>query len=91
MSPEFEFKKGMEFISIKQFKDAVKEHDVLNGRETRYLKNEKTRCKITCKKSDSCWFILFCSKVAQKETYMIKTCKPKHTCGRVFKNKSAAS
>src|ERR1044072_4074357 len=89
MSKDFQFHVGMEFTSIKQFKDAIKEFSVLNGREIRFLKNDKTRCKVICK--GKCSYRMLCSKVGGKETFSIKKMKDKYTCGRIFHNKNASS
>ncbi|CAI8606233.1 unnamed protein product [Vicia faba] len=42
---EFKFKVGMKISSLKQFKKPVLEHNVLNGREVRFAKNDGTRIK----------------------------------------------
>ncbi|RYR73971.1 hypothetical protein Ahy_A02g008555 [Arachis hypogaea] len=41
MSREYEFKVGLEFKSLGQFKDAIREHALLNGKDIRYIKNDK--------------------------------------------------
>ncbi|XP_020978356.1 uncharacterized protein LOC107639963 [Arachis ipaensis] len=45
MNREYEFQVGLEFKSLSQFKDAVKEHALLNGRDIRFRKNDKVRIK----------------------------------------------
>ncbi|RYR58176.1 hypothetical protein Ahy_A05g023849 [Arachis hypogaea] len=49
MNKEYEFQVGMEFKLVIQFKDAVKEHALLNGRNIRFRKNDKIRCRVVCK------------------------------------------
>lgn len=39
---------GMEFSSLRQFKNDVLEHNVLNGREVRFSKNDGNRCRVVC-------------------------------------------
>ena len=40
MCKEFKFKLGMEFSSLKQFKQALMEHSVLNDGEIKFIKND---------------------------------------------------
>ncbi|RYQ96710.1 hypothetical protein Ahy_B08g092561 [Arachis hypogaea] len=49
MSVDYEFRMGTEFNSIAEFKEAIKEHALLNGRDIRYVKNDKVRCRVKCK------------------------------------------
>ncbi|XP_058767567.1 uncharacterized protein LOC131641278 [Vicia villosa] len=39
---DFKFKVGMEFSSLRQFKTCILEHNVLNGRDVRFEKNDAT-------------------------------------------------
>ncbi|XP_058739575.1 uncharacterized protein LOC131611665 [Vicia villosa] len=86
---EFQFKVGMEFASLKQFKKAVLEHNVLNGREVRFAKNDLTRCRVVCKDKKQCDYTVLCSRVLRTTTFRIKTLYAKHKCGRKFFNKNA--
>ncbi|KAJ1397079.1 Transposase, MuDR, plant [Sesbania bispinosa] len=79
----------MEFASLREFKDAILEHFVLNGREVKFVKNDKVRVKLRCKQA--CEFLALVSKVGGSSTYRMKTLVPTHTCGRVFNNKNAKS
>src|SRR4051812_56461 len=40
ITKDHKFKVGMEFISLTQFKNAILEHNMLNGREVRFEKND---------------------------------------------------
>jgi len=91
MTQTFKFKVGMEFSSLKQFKDAILEHNVLNSREVKFVKNDKDRCRVVCKKKIECRYLVFCSRVVRTTTFKVKTLKPKHTCGMVIENKNAKS
>ncbi|RYR48395.1 hypothetical protein Ahy_A07g034416 [Arachis hypogaea] len=46
MSREYVFKVGLEFKSLGQFKDAIREHALLNGMDIRYIKNDKVICRV---------------------------------------------
>ncbi|KAJ1440952.1 Transposase, MuDR, plant [Sesbania bispinosa] len=89
MGKEFKFKLGIEFSSLKEFKDAILEHSVLNGREIIFEKNDKVRVRVRCKQT--CDFVALISKVGGSSTYRMKTLVSTNTCGRVFNNKNAKS
>ncbi|XP_058761902.1 uncharacterized protein LOC131657970 [Vicia villosa] len=89
MNKDFKFKLGMEFNSLVEFKDAIREWSVLNGREIRFVKNENYRVRVECK--GKCGFLALCSKVGDRHTYQLKTWVGSHSCARVLNNKSANS
>ncbi|XP_057425855.1 uncharacterized protein LOC130719239 [Lotus japonicus] len=86
---ELNFKVGMEFTSLEEFKVAAKDHSVLTGREIYFPKNDTTRVRAASKKD--CKWVMLCSKVSGKQTFAIKTLSGPHTCARVFNNKNATS
>jgi len=87
MNKEFKFKLGMEFGSLKDFKQALMKHSVLNGKEVKFVKNDQKRVRAICKKK--CGFVIMASRVGGRETYRVKTLIERHKCGRVFGNKNA--
>jgi hypothetical protein len=89
LNADYQFKLGMEFNSLKQFKDAIREWNVLNRYEITFLKNESYRARAVCK--GKCGYLAYCSKVGDRHTYQIKTLQPKHKCSRDVKNRSASS
>lgn len=90
MAKGFVFKLGMEFVSLKEFKEAILEHNVLNGREIKFIKNDAKRVRVKCKQ-EGCPYTAFVSRVGTQHTYRLKTYVPHHTCGRVFNNSNAKS
>ncbi|CAI8605785.1 unnamed protein product [Vicia faba] len=89
LNKDFQFKLGMEFISLSEFKDAIRDWSVLNGREITFVKNESYRVRVECK--SKCGFLALCSKVGGSLAYQLKTWVGTHTCARVLNNKSANS
>ncbi|XP_027938704.1 uncharacterized protein LOC114193187 isoform X2 [Vigna unguiculata] len=87
MGKDFKFKVGMEFYSLKEFKQAVKEYSILNGKEIMFVKNDDIRVRAVCKKK--CGFVILCSKVGGSHTFRVKTLVDGHSCGRVFGNQNA--
>jgi hypothetical protein len=91
MSEHFKFKYGMEFNSLKEFRDAVRDWSGLNGRPLDFVKNEGTRVRVVCERK--CGFNMLCSRVGQEYTFAIKTDNRylAHTCLRSLHNKTANS
>jgi hypothetical protein len=89
LGKSYEFKLGMEFNSLDDFKDAIREWNVLNRHHIKFLKNVNIRVRAVCR--EECGYLAFCSKVGVSHTYQIKTYNKDHTCARVTKNKSASS
>ncbi|RYR00207.1 hypothetical protein Ahy_B07g088311 [Arachis hypogaea] len=82
MSREYEFKVGLEFKSLGQFKDAIRQHALLNGRDIRYIKNDKVRYRVGCRrKKEKCRWMAFASKVSSSDCFWLKILNEKHTCG----------
>ncbi|XP_058782464.1 uncharacterized protein LOC131656924 [Vicia villosa] len=79
----------MEFNSLDEFREAIREWSVFNGREIKFVKNESYRVRVECR--TKCGFLILCSKVGHKHTFAIKTIVDKHTCARVLDNRSASS
>ncbi|XP_058749183.1 uncharacterized protein LOC131622170 [Vicia villosa] len=89
LNKDFKFQWGMEFSSLDEFRYAIREWSVLNGRQITFIKNESDRVRVVCRAN--CGFLMLCSKVSHKRTFAIKTIVDKHTCARVLDNKSANS
>ena len=49
LNKDNEFKLGMELNSLVEFKDAIREWYVLNGREIGFMKNESNRVRVECR------------------------------------------
>ncbi|XP_014494949.1 uncharacterized protein LOC106756857 [Vigna radiata var. radiata] len=71
----------------KDFKSALQEHSVLNGKEVKFVKNDLKRVRAVCKKG--CGFLIMTSKVGSSQTFRVKTLVGQN-CGRTFGNKSAS-
>lgn len=84
LSKDFTFKVGMEFSSLENFKKDILEHNVLNGREVTFSKNDATRYRVVRKDKKLCNYIVMCNKVLRSITYKINNLFHKHKCGRYF-------
>lgn len=90
LGKNFKFQLGMKFNSLVDFKDAMIEYLILIRREVKFPKNDKIRVRVLCK-SKGCSFKALVSQVENNTTFKMKTFERKHTCGRVFNNKTANS
>ncbi|CAK8530714.1 unnamed protein product [Lathyrus sativus] len=57
----FTFKAGMKFSSLNKFKKVILEHNVLNGNEACFAKNDGFKCRVVCKDKKHCNYIVLCS------------------------------
>jgi hypothetical protein len=91
MGKKYKFKFGIEFNSLPEFREVIRNHNVRNGYEVTWVKNEGTRVRVVC--GIGCPYRVLCSQVGQERTYAIKT-EDKymvHTCLKSLTNKSANS
>ena len=89
MCKEFQFQMRMEFTSIQEFKDAVREYALLNRYELKFLKNDMVRCRVKCAHKECKWLIFVSKNGGGELTYGVKTLISKHTCGVSIKGKNA--
>jgi len=87
MKKDFKFKLGMEFCSLKDFKQALMKLSVLNGKEVKFVKNDHKKVNDVCK--IKCGFLIMVSKVRGRQNFRVKKLVGHHKCGRVFRNKNA--
>lgn len=66
----------MEFTSFQEFKDAIIDNNVLNGRGVKFVKNDAKRVRNACK--EECGLSCVC-KVKRSHTYRVKTLVQKRT------------
>jgi len=79
ITKDFKFSVGMEFSSPQQFKDAVREHNLLNGRKIKFTCNDKKRVKAFCNINQKCGYTIFAS--TRTKTFRVRSLCPMHTCG----------
>lgn len=80
------FKLGMLFPNGKAFKEAMKEYSIRCGKQIWFKKNDKNRIRAECK-DEKCKWTCFASLFDSSDTFMIKTYRPQHTCGRSNENR----
>ena len=79
---------GMEFSTLQKFKDAVRDYTIHQGKQIRWLKNDKTRSRAICE-HDTCEWLIFCARNEKRKSFQIKTFVREHNCPTDFKNKQA--
>ncbi|KAK2427486.1 hypothetical protein QL285_026061 [Trifolium repens] len=91
MSKKYKFKFGMEFNSLQDFRDAIRDHNVRNGYQVTSVKNEGSRVRVVYGKG--CPYRVLCSQVSKERAFAIKTQDKYmvHTCLKSLTNKSVNS
>ncbi|KAK2455719.1 hypothetical protein QL285_003145 [Trifolium repens] len=91
MKKKYKFKYGMEFNSLAEFREAIRDHNVRNVYDIKYVKNEGDSIRVVCNRE--CPYKVLCSQVGQSRTFAIKTEDRfiKHTCINSLTNKAANS
>jgi hypothetical protein len=80
MHKGYKWKYGLEFNSLADFREAVRDWSSLKGLPVTWVKNESYRVRVECERK--CGFRILCSRVGQSHTYAIKTDEEHmtHTC-----------
>src|SRR4051812_5133009 len=73
---------GSLFLTNDEFKEAIASYDVHNGRNLRFLKNDKTRVRVGCK--EGCGCVALCSKLPHEDTWKLRTLNDNHTYSREY-------
>ncbi|KAL3744004.1 hypothetical protein ACJRO7_013281 [Eucalyptus globulus] len=76
------FKLGMCFSNAKEFREAVRNHAIKNGRNVRFVKNTPNKLRAMC--SEGCGWLIYASKVQREHTLQVKTFNSVHTCNRTL-------
>ncbi|XP_025624867.1 uncharacterized protein [Arachis hypogaea] len=87
---ELRLEVGMKFNTKQEFREAVREYCIQEGRRIWYKKNDKERCRALCKIKDCDW-VVYASKDSEGVCWQIKTFNDNHTCARECKNRLANS
>ena len=80
----------MEFPTIKEFREALKDYIIQEGFEIKRIKNERTRVTCECAYLGCKWRI-HASPIAKTTTFSVKSYNPTHTCIRVTRHREATS
>lgn len=62
----------MEFLSLKESKDVVLEHNALMGRKVKYAKNDRQMVRMVCKFKNMRGHTVLVSRVVRSMTYMYR-------------------
>ncbi|KAI8548880.1 hypothetical protein RHMOL_Rhmol07G0308400 [Rhododendron molle] len=85
-----QFTVGMKFPSAKEFREAVREYSIKEGKDIKFVKNETTRVKAKCATEECGWSVM--PSVSQKgESFQVKSHKSEHDCLRSFKVRHVTS
>ncbi|KAF7128017.1 hypothetical protein RHSIM_Rhsim11G0080600 [Rhododendron simsii] len=80
---------GMKFTGARQFREFLKEWNVVNGYDIEYKKNESTRITTVCRYG--CTWRIHASPIMRTTTFQIKSIIEEHEGGRQYDNRPANS
>ncbi|RYR10458.1 hypothetical protein Ahy_B05g078897 [Arachis hypogaea] len=85
---ELHLEVGMKFGTKWDFREAVREYTIQEGRRIRLAKNDNIRCRAVCKVKECPW-VVYASRDHEDTCWQIKTFNDDHTCPREDKNRAA--
>ncbi|XP_016206765.1 uncharacterized protein LOC107647162 [Arachis ipaensis] len=85
---ELRLEVGMTFTTKMEFKEAVREYCIQEGRRILFKKNDNVRMRAVCK-DESCGWLVYASNNTENNCWQIKTFMDDHTCARETKNRLA--
>ncbi|RYR04146.1 hypothetical protein Ahy_B06g083731 [Arachis hypogaea] len=84
---ELHLEVGMKFNTKWEFKEAVREFTIQEGRRMRFRKNDGKRVRAVCKVKDCKW-VVYASRDHEDSCWQVKTFFNDHTCPREDKNRA---
>jgi hypothetical protein len=81
---------GLTFLSIKVFREAIRENNLRNGKDIRFTKNYLAKCIVVCRDPDCRYWVYGC-KCKDEESFEIRSIQAKHTCTRKHRNSTVKS
>ncbi|RYR76585.1 hypothetical protein Ahy_A01g001170 [Arachis hypogaea] len=85
---ELHLEVGMKFETKWEFREAMREYAIQEGRSINLVKNDNIRCKAVCKVMECPW-VAYASRDHEDTCWQIKTFNDDHTCPREDKNRAA--
>ncbi|RYR31254.1 hypothetical protein Ahy_B01g056049 [Arachis hypogaea] len=79
---------GMIFTTKMEFKEAVREYCIQEGRRIWFKKNDNVRMRAVCK-DENCGWLVYAANNTENNYWQIKTFNDDHTCARETKNRLA--
>nr|XP_027191059.1 uncharacterized protein LOC101498519 [Cicer arietinum] len=76
---------GTLFTGKEEFKEAMTTYAIHNGRDLKFIKNDKLRVRVKCKKG--CEWFAYCAKLPDEDTWQLRKLVDTHSCNREYKVK----
>ncbi|RYR04637.1 hypothetical protein Ahy_B06g084413 [Arachis hypogaea] len=75
-------------VFLSEFREAVREFTIQEGRRIQFIKNDAVRCGAVCK-AEECKWVVYASRDHEETCWQIKTFNDDHTCAREATNRAA--
>ncbi|XP_057719980.1 uncharacterized protein LOC130934418 [Arachis stenosperma] len=85
---EGRFELGTRFATVERFNEVVKDSFIAEGREVKWIKNDKERVRVGCGDKE-CPYLVHLSYNKNLQCYQLKTYHPEHTCARDLDSNAA--
>ncbi|XP_027191068.1 uncharacterized protein [Cicer arietinum] len=76
---------GTLFTCKEEFKEATTIYAIHNGRDLKFIKNDKLRVRVKCK--EGCEWFAYCAKLPDEDTWQLRKLVDTHSCNREYKVK----
>ena len=78
------------FHNASHFRKAVKQYNIIRGKDLRFKKNELKRIVVVCKDS-RCRYMVYERQLKNEQTFLLVSIRPKHACIRRYQNHMVTS
>ncbi|RYR01298.1 hypothetical protein Ahy_B06g080163 [Arachis hypogaea] len=85
---ELQLQVGMKFNTKQDFRDAVREFTIQEGRRIKFVNNDNVRCRAVCQVEECSW-VVYTLRDHEDSCWQIKTFYDDHTCPRENSNRAA--
>jgi hypothetical protein len=76
---------GNTFRNADEFRKAVRQYNILRGKDLKFKKNERKRIVVVCK-DERCRYRVYGRQLKDEMTFLLVSLRPKHSCNRTYQN-----
>ncbi|XP_059434845.1 uncharacterized protein LOC132167826 [Corylus avellana] len=81
---------GNTFHDAAEFRKAVRQYNIIRGKDLKFKKNEKKRIVVVCKDTN-CRYRVYGRQLENEMTFLLVSLRPKHSCSRKYHNHMVTS
>jgi hypothetical protein len=73
------------FHDANEFRKAVRQYNILRGKDLKFKKNEKKMIVVVCK-DERCRYRVYERQLKDEMTFLLVSLRPKHSCNMTYQN-----